>query len=224
MTHPKTLAVIRVFSSTDQKVLEKHAKIIEKLYGIPTRTYCIPNQLEGIANEEIAKDCVERIVEQCLRAEKDGADAVLVSCAIDPGVEAARKVCRIPIFGAGSCAAAMALTMGSRVGVLSLIAGDVPSVPRSILGDRMVAAVGIDSVKDTRDLLTDWGRAGAKKCVEELAKKVDVIMFSCTGFSTMGIAHWFPDLNVPIIDAIEAGGAAVDRYFAVSSVQGPLDL
>ena len=44
MTHPKTLAVIRVFSSTDQKVLEKHAKIIEKLYGIPTRTYCIPNQ------------------------------------------------------------------------------------------------------------------------------------------------------------------------------------
>lgn len=49
-------------------------------------------------------------------------------------------------------------------------------------------------------------------------------MFSCTGFSTMGIAHWFPDLNVPIIDAIEAGGAAVDRYFAVSSVQGPLDL
>lgn len=42
MTHPKTLAVIRVFSSTDQKVLEKHAKIIEKLYGIPTRTYCIP--------------------------------------------------------------------------------------------------------------------------------------------------------------------------------------
>ena len=58
-THPKTLAVIRVFSSTDQKVLEKHAKIIEKLYGIPTRTYCIPNQPEGIANEEIAKDCVE---------------------------------------------------------------------------------------------------------------------------------------------------------------------
>ena len=109
MTHPKTLAVIRVFSSTDQKVLEKHAKIIEKLYGIPTRTYCIPNQPEGIANEEIAKDCVDRIVEQCLRAEKDGADAVLVSCAIDPGVEAARKVCRIPVFGAGSCAAAMAL-------------------------------------------------------------------------------------------------------------------
>lgn len=47
MTHPKTLAVIRVFSSTDQKVLEKHAKIIEKLYGIPTRTYCIPNQPEA---------------------------------------------------------------------------------------------------------------------------------------------------------------------------------
>ena len=153
MTHPKTLAVIRVFSSTDQKVLEKHAKIIEKLYGIPTRTYCIPNQPEGIANEEIAKDCVDRIVEQCLRAEKDGADAVLVSCAIDPGVEAARKVCRIPVFGAGSCAAAMALTMGSRVGVLSLIAGDVPSVPRSILGDRMVAAVGIDGVKDTLSLI-----------------------------------------------------------------------
>lgn len=129
MTHPKTLAVIRVFSSADQKVLEKHAKIIEKLYGIPTRTYCIPNQPEGIANEEIAKDCVERIVEQCLRAEKDGADAVLVSCAIDPGVEAARKVCRIPVFGAGSCAAAMALTMGSRVGVLSLIAGDVLPCP-----------------------------------------------------------------------------------------------
>ena len=197
MTHPKTLAVIRVFSSTDQKVLEKHAKIIEKLYGIPTRTYCIPNQPEGIANEEIAKDCVERIVEQCLRAEKDGADAVLVSCAIDPGVEAARKVCRIPIFGAGSCAAAMALTMGSRVGVLSLIAGDVPSVPRSILGDRMVAAVGIDGVKDTRDLLTDWGRAGAKKCVEEPAKKSRRHRcFPAPVSQPVGIARLgFPDLN-----------------------------
>ena len=55
MTHPKTLAVIRVFSSTDQKVLEKHAKIIEKLYGIPTRTYCIPNQPEGIAMRRLPR-------------------------------------------------------------------------------------------------------------------------------------------------------------------------
>ena len=224
MCEKKTLAVIRVFTSDDPKVLEKHAKIIERLYGIPTKTYCIPDQPEGIANEEIAKDCVDRIVAKCLEAEKDGADAVLVSCAIDPGVAEARKVCRIPVFGAGSCAAAMALTMGTRVGVLSLIAGDIPTVPRSILGDRLVAAEGIEGVRDTRDLLTDWGRAGARKCVEDLAKRCDVIMFSCTGFSTMGIAHWFDDLPVPIIDAIEAGGAAVARHFAVTSVKGPLEL
>lgn len=224
MTQQKTLAVIRVFTHSDPKVLEKHAKIIEKLYGIPTKTYCIPDQPEGIANEEVAKGCVDRIVAKCLEAERDGADAVLVSCAIDPGVAEARQVCRIPVFGAGSCAAAMALTMGSRVGVLSLIAGDVPSVPRAILGDRLVAMKGVEGVKDTRDLLTDWGRAGAKECIKALAKECDVIMFSCTGFSTMGIAHWFDDLEVPIIDAIEAGGGAVARYFATSAVKGPLEV
>ena len=222
MDNAKTLAVIRVFTSDDPAVLEKHGKIIERLYGIPTRTYCIPDQPEGIPDEATAAKCVDRIVAKCLEAERDGADAVLVSCAIDPGVAEARKICRIPVFGAGSCAAAMALTMGRRVGVLSLIAGDVPSEPKRILGDRLVAAVGIEGVRDTRDLLTDWGKAGAKKCVEALAKDCDVIMFSCTGFSTMGIAHWFDDLPVPIIDAIEAGGAAAARYFAVSSVKGPL--
>lgn len=220
----KTLAVIRVFTSLDQRVLERHAKIIEKLYGIPTRTYCIPDQPQGIPNEQAAPACVDRIVRQCLKAQEDGADAVLVSCAIDPGVREARKICRIPIFGAGSCAAGMALTIGSRIGVLSLVAGEIPTVPKTILGEHLVATRAVRGVKDTRDLLTDWGRAGARQCVLELSKECDVVMFSCTGFSTMGIAHWFEDLSIPIVDAIEAGGAAVYRHFCTTSFHGPLVL
>lgn len=210
----KTLAVIRVFTHPDADVLQEHARIVERLYGLSTRTYCIADQPGGIPDEETAALCVDRIVERCVQAEKDGADAILISCAIDPGVAEARRACRIPVFGAGSCAAAMALCTGERVGVLSLVPGSIPSVPRAMLGDRLVATRAVAGVKDTRDLLTDWGREGARRCVLELAREVDVIMFSCTGFSTMGIAHWFPEIDVPIVDAIEAAGAAAYRHLA----------
>ena len=56
------------------------------------------------------------IVKRIVQAEKEGFDAALVNCIIDPGVEAARCVTNIPVLGPGRTAMHLAGLLGDKVG------------------------------------------------------------------------------------------------------------
>ena len=56
------------------------------------------------------------IVKRIVQAEKEGFDAALVNCIIDPGVEAARCVVNIPVLGPGRTSMHLAGLLGDRVG------------------------------------------------------------------------------------------------------------
>lgn len=201
-----TIALIRVFSTTDETVKESHGKIVSDRYGIPVKTYLIPDQPFGIHDDASETLAVPKIVAITRQAQDDGAHLVLISCAIDPAVAVCRQELTIPVIGAGSAAAGTAIAFGSRIGVLNLNSMLHPRIA-ALLGDRLTAQRSPVGVNNTTDLLTDWGKQAAQAAARELAEQCDVIMFACTGFSTIGLAAELRQVvSIPIVDAVEAAG------------------
>lgn len=208
------LAVIRVFSTTDPELLSAHSRLIQSRFGLETVTYCIPDQPFGIHDDASEAQAVPKIVTLARQAEAEGAKAIFVSCAADPGVAECRENVSIPVLGAGSSAAAISLAVGRRVGVLNLNGPTPPRMER-LLGDRLTACVSPENVANTTDLLTPAGRQAALAAAKKLTAQADVIVFACTGFTTIGLAPALrSSIHVPIIDAVEAGGTVAKLLYA----------
>ncbi|RYM04975.1 hydantoin racemase [Sporolactobacillus sp. THM7-7] len=201
------IGVIRVFTSDDPEVVQKHGAIIENIYHLRTISKCIPDQPFGIHNDETEERAIPKIIEVGKELEKEGCEAVVVSCAADPGVAQLQQTLSIPVIGAGSAAAYLALESGVKTGVIG-ITNEVPPVIGQALGQRLVKYIRPEGVRTTKDLTAPEGKRksieAAKHLIESGAKQ---IVFACTGLSTIGLAKVLrEELNVPVIDAVEAEG------------------
>jgi Asp/Glu/hydantoin racemase len=206
------VGLVRVVTLKDEEVLNKHGKVLMELFTeLEVVSKCIEDQPYGIYNkesEEIAKPKILRLIKQF---ESNGFEAVIVSCAADPAVEEARKIVKIPVIGAGSAVASLALAYSKRVGVLNL-SGSTPEVIERILGPHLVAETAPKGVRNTLDLLTNWGQNEAVEAINKLLSKgVDVIILGCTGYTTIEFAKKIKQLmniSIPILDPVIAAGAA----------------
>jgi Asp/Glu/hydantoin racemase len=201
------LGIVRVVTSTDQEFVGAHGAAIEARYGIATRSACIPDQPHGIHDartEAVAEPKIVRLAHQLV---DDGATGILISCAADPALARVRAELPVPVVGAGSAAASVALGLGGRIGVLGL--NDAPPAPvAALLGDRLVGSARPEGVRQTTDLLqpgaTDRAVAAARRLVDDGA---EAILFACTGMTTIGLAPVVRDqVGVPAVDAVLAGG------------------
>jgi allantoin racemase len=63
------------------------------------------------------RDCARAeplVVDRARQAEREGYDAVVVSCMLDPGVDAARRAVAIPVIGVAEATIAIARMLGAR--------------------------------------------------------------------------------------------------------------
>lgn len=207
MTH--VIGLIRVVTLTNEELLNTHGKIIERTFpGLRVVSKCIEDQPAGIYDKETEEMAKPKILRLAKEFEKQGVEAVIVSCAADPAVTEARQELKIPVIGAGSAAASLALSLGKRIGVLNLTE-ETPEVIRRILGNHLVAEAKPRNVKSTLDLLTNWGREAAKEALTVLLKKgIDVIVLGCTGYSTIGFAKVAEEISgIRVVDPVVAAGA-----------------
>jgi Asp/Glu/hydantoin racemase len=208
VTGSPLLGIIRVLSTDDPDSRDAHGRAITAEHGVRTVSRCIPDQPHGIHDPASHARAVPKIVTIARDLATEGASAVVISCAADPGLAEARAAVAVPVWGAGSSAAAVATAVGGRVGVLG-ITEDVPAAMAEVLGDRLVAHRRPDGVTRTTDLPTPHGRAAALHSVGELISAgAQVILFACTGLTTIDLAaaarsRW----NIPVIDAVRATGA-----------------
>jgi Asp/Glu/hydantoin racemase len=204
------VGIIRVVTSEDEEFLRGHARALEARFGFPTATRCISDQPHGIhddASMAVAVPKIVRVAQDLVT--QDGADLILISCAADPGIAEVRAAVGVPVVGAGSAAATLALMSSDAVGVLG-ITPDVPEVVAAILGSRLVAARVPRGVRRTNDLLTKDGMRAAMEAGRDLCDAgATSILFACTGFTTIGLASRIAQqLSVPVVDAVLAAGLA----------------
>lgn len=213
----KRLGLIRVLTTNDSTLLDLHGKQIEGLYpGLRVVSRCIPDHPTGVHDDETHRSAIPHVVALARDFRDQGFDAVVVSCAGDPGVEEARREVDIPVIGAGRSAAALALALGGRVGVLG-IREEVPEALAEALGGALLASARPDGVTTTLDLLTEAGKASAVKSGLWLKEQgAQVIVLACTGLSTIGAAAAIAaSTALRVIDPVVAEG--LFAHYAVNS-------
>ncbi|WP_409307436.1 aspartate/glutamate racemase family protein [Pectobacterium sp. B1J-3] len=201
-----TLGIIRVLTTQDTSLLEEHGRLLAEEYGLQTVSRCIPDQPNGIFDASSEALAVPKIITLGQTYESEGCQAIFLSCAADPGLNALRQAVSIPVISAGSACARLAANLKLPVAVIG-IGSQAPEPFRRLLGEN-VRYARPKGVTQTTHLLTAEGRANALACAQELYDQgAKVIAFSCTGLSTIGLAAQIRQtIGCVAIDAVSAAG------------------
>jgi Asp/Glu/hydantoin racemase len=205
------VGLIRVVTTTDEEVLNAHARLLtDRFKNLNIETKCIPDQPEGIHDAETEKIAVPKIVNLAKEFESKGVDVVFISCAADPGVEECRKLLSIPVIGAGSACAAVAYSLGSKIGVLG-ITDEAPEIMTKILKEKLVCSARPEGVNTTLDLFEEKGKENVLKAASFLKEKgCDTIALGCTGMSTINIHEDIKqNIKIRVIDPVLAAGILI---------------
>lgn len=202
------VGLIRVLTTHDENLLKAHGQLLEDRFPeLLVESRCIDDQPKGIYDEKTSAIALPKIVTLGEEMEREGVEALIVSCADDPGVAELRAIVKIPVVGAGSSSACCALSRGMRVGTLGIREG-APRVMKEILGKHLVVETRPEGVKTTLDLMTGAGRENALRAAQYLRSKgAEVIALACTGYATIGIAKDLETATgIPVVEAVEAAG------------------
>lgn len=199
------LGIIRVLTMRDQDAVDLHGRIVSQAYGMPVRSACIPDQPQGIFDDETMDRAVPKVVELASLLARDGCTQIAISCFGDPALTESRTAVSVPVTGAGSASAHMARALSDRIGVLTIV-DRLPLHILEILGDRFIGMDKPDGIATSPQLTTDKGKEAAIAGVKRLkAAGADTILLGCTGFATMGFAAEMGDrLGARLIDPLLA--------------------
>lgn len=161
----------------------------------------------GIETDRHVEDVVPHLIEAVRGAR---ADAIVVSCFSDPGIDAVREAASVPVTGIAEAAYLAALGLGERFGIVSLGPSSIARHRRylekltlhaRLAGDRsidmtiaeLIATDVVDRVSATAAQLRDEDGA-------------DVIILGCAGLGSYREALQ-DRLRLPVVDPVQAGVA-----------------
>ncbi len=161
--------------------------------------------------------CTLPTIERAMEAEREGFDAVFISCNLDIGLYECRQMCSIPVTATLESAAMVAHAMGRRFSLLSV--DDQNGQIQRMMLEQYQLDKGLVSVRpfgiDANDLFLDRTPAEQIKCrVLEVARQcieqdgAEVLISGCThaGSVLSRVAREDPDaLPAPIIDGMLTG-------------------
>lgn len=157
----------------------------------------------------------------CRRVEREAADAYILACVSDPGLEAVRTVTDKPVFGPLRCAVAAAMMRGERFGIIAFTDKSKPRQRRALqamgVESRLVGTIPLNL---DMEVLTDplAPRARLAEAAKELAALgAESIILGCAGMA--GHRNFTEDAcGVPVIEPCQA--AVAQAILAVVSARG----
>jgi allantoin racemase len=161
-----------------------------------------PRAIEYDYDREIAAPYV---VEEVIKANKEGFDAIVINCFDDPGLDAAREVSDKLVLGIGESSITTALLLGHRIAIISTGRQSIPIYHRKAMTlgieGRIVHIAGIDvGVLDIRKDIDNVKEI----LLGEIERSVrhhgaEVVVLGCGGF--IGLAEELSTkTKVPVID------------------------
>ena len=162
--------------------------------------------------------CINSAVERIIRAEKDGYDAAVISCMLDPGLMEARAIVDIPVTATFEAAAHVASMMGKRfsvvstdpmtVGGIDMRLADLHGVRQKVASLRWIGITACDlypEITPTEEVARRVVEVG-RKCVEE--DQAEVIIPGCTIIGSLLTNYFDKDpmelIGAPVIDPMIA--------------------
>ncbi|MGL3607277.1 aspartate/glutamate racemase family protein [Rhizobium sp. G187] len=178
----------------------------------------------GIESDAHVADVIPNILEAVTESE---ADAIVLACFSDPGIQAVRKATRRPVIGIAEAAYLAALGLGPKFGIVSL---GQSSIDRHL---RYLKALGLDSrMAGDRSIdrtVVQLMQTDVVETVARTAKRLrdedgaDVIILGCAGLG--GYRQAMQEaLGIPVVDPVQAGAAlactTLDLRYAIAKPQG----
>ncbi|WP_199896865.1 aspartate/glutamate racemase family protein [Streptomyces niger] len=155
------------------------------------------------------------ILAEVVRAAHSGSDGVMIDCAAEPVVHAAREVVDVPVVGGLLPALHVAMNLGLRVGVLTTLPS-AASVFRQLLAQEGVSGrcrvltvpFGSGESGFEKEALVRALNAGAVQAVT--SDEADVLVLSCTGLSgaTRAVQDHLAERG-PFVPVVDLTGAAL---------------
>lgn len=164
-----------------------------------------PEAIETRFDEAMA---VPYILKKCIEIQRQGYSGIIIWCAGDPGVGAARELVEIPVVGPGESSLFYASLVGNRFSIL------VPYSDRAYLHKERVSSLGLSSrLASVRginmgvlEIRTDTSKALLKLREEGRAARdqdgADTLVLGC--LSMVGLGKDLSDLGIPVIDPAAA--------------------
>jgi Asp/Glu/hydantoin racemase len=161
----------------------------------------------------------------CRVVEREKADAYILACVSDPGLEAVRTVTDRPVFGPLRCAIAASLARAERFGIIAFTDRSKPRQRRVLqsmgVEDRLAATVALNL---DMEVLTDPAKPrqalewAARTLVEQGA---EVVVLGCAGMAGHRAAAEAA-AGVPVIEPCQA--AAAQAILAVVAARSGVTL
>jgi allantoin racemase len=153
--------------------------------------------------------------------EDNAADAFVIACFSDPGLQVCREATQRPVFGINECGVLSALARGERFGIIAILAKSIARHQRylrqmglaeRLAGERPLGLSVAETASDARAF--QRMEAVGRELVER--DGADVIVMGCAGMAR----HSRPleiTLGVPVIDPTQAAVA-----MAIGAVQAQM--
>lgn len=161
-----------------------------------------PVSIESSYDETLAAYHVMPLIK---KANEDGYDAVILACFSDPGLDAAREISDIPVFGIEETTLHVAALLGHKFSIMTGMERRVPTRELHVLLDGVSSSYASAPVLNMSVLEMDRDPVKSKKRIIELAKKAvetdgaEVIILGCAGLS--GYAQEIEkELGVVVLD------------------------
>ena len=148
------------------------------------------------------------ILEQVVRANDEGYDAIVIDCACDPVLDAAREISKIPVVAPRNSALHLALTLGTKFGIVTVQGNSLKKCMEAGVRKEGLESFcsGVRYLKmPVLDIPTN-----PEKTQEELLQLckisieedgADVIVLGCTGLShEIDLEPIMLNLGIPILD------------------------
>ena len=165
-----------------------------------------PISIEGHYDEVY---CLPGLMDEARKGVADGADAVVIACFDDPGLEACRELVDVPVIGICEAAMAAASMVGHGFSVVTTLPRAIPIIEALALKYgyerhcRRVRAAAIPVLA-----LEEDGKAAAEKVRAEVLAAIEedgaeAVLLGCAGMTDLASALT-EETGVPVIDGIAA--------------------
>jgi allantoin racemase len=173
------------------------------------------------------------ILEQVVKANEEGYDVIVIDCACDPILDAAREISKIPVVAPRNAALHLALTLGTRFGIVTVQGGSLKRCMESgvrreglesfCAGVRFLKMPVLDIAKHPETAQKELLNI-CRKLVED--DGADVIVLGCTALShEVDLKPIMEKLGVPVIDpwviAVKTAFLLVEAGLSHSKVAYP---
>ena len=186
------MRILIISPVTTEKWLEGDKKYFQEVAERDTQLEVVglnkgPASIETFHDVVYAGPDILRLV----REKSDAFDAIMINCFADPAVDAAREVTDKVVLGPAETSMSMALHLGSKFSVVSILANTAPWVRlqarRFGIESRLASAIGIDIPvlsleKDPKSTINEIVKA-AKEAIQR--DGAEVIILGCTGMATL---------------------------------------